>query len=251
MTIESILHQTFTGFEYIIIDGGSNDGSLHVIKEFADKITHWVSESDNGIYSAMNKGILKAQGEYLLFLNSGDWLADSEVLSNVFTKQQNADIIYGHMNFVSGTTSMIRKASAENEFSLAYFFTNSLCHPSTFIARRLFNGSLYDESYKIAADKKFFIEKIIFQNCTIQRVDAIISNFPTTGITCNPEYKTLIKEENDRIFAGIATPRFAKDMEIYRSNYHDIQSVIKIRKYKLLYLIFKLLKKFSSFFQRF
>ena len=71
-TIESVVSQTYTEFEYIIIDGASTDESVDVIKEYADKITFWVSEPDNGIYNAMNKGILKAKGEYLLFLNSGD-----------------------------------------------------------------------------------------------------------------------------------------------------------------------------------
>ncbi len=110
-TIESIVKQTFKDFEYIIIDGGSTDGSAEVIKEFADKITYWVSEPDKGIYNAMNKGILHAKGEYLLFLNSGDWLADDDLLSKVFCEPRTADIIYGHMNFVSGDKILLRRCN--------------------------------------------------------------------------------------------------------------------------------------------
>ena len=94
-TIESVVNQTFTDYEYLIIDGGSTDGSVEVIKEFADKITYWVSEPDKGIYNAMNKGILKARGEYLQFLNSGDWLVDNEVLFRVFSLNHFEDILYG------------------------------------------------------------------------------------------------------------------------------------------------------------
>ena len=95
-TIESVVSQTYTDFEYIIIDGASTDGSIGVINEFATPlnlpqrekkehpIINWISELDSGIYNAMNKGILKASGEYLLFLNSGDYLYNSEVLKNVF-----------------------------------------------------------------------------------------------------------------------------------------------------------------------
>jgi glycosyltransferase involved in cell wall biosynthesis len=251
LTIKSVLNQTYTDFEYLIIDGGSNDSSHDVIMENNNKLSYWISEPDNGIYNAMNKGILKANGEYLLFLNSGDWLNDNGVLARIFNTPRTADIIYGHMNFVSGTKSMVRRAASENEFSLAYFLTNSLCHPATFISRRLFDSSLYDESYRIAADKKFFIDKIIFQNCTLQKVDEVITNFPTTGITSNSEYQTLIKEENDKIFTSLFPPRLAKDIDIYRHNYRDIQNLLKVKKFDFLYLVFKLLKKTSGFFQRF
>src|SRR5215213_3812369 len=79
-TFDSVFNQTFTDFEYIIIDGGSSDGSEEIIKENADKFSYWVSEKDDGIYDAMNKGIAKATGDYLLFLNSGDHLLDSSIL---------------------------------------------------------------------------------------------------------------------------------------------------------------------------
>lgn len=78
-TIESVVAQTTREFEYIVIDGGSTDGSVDVIKEFSDYIDYWVSEPDKGIYNAMNKGVKVAHGDYCQFLNSGDWLYDSNV----------------------------------------------------------------------------------------------------------------------------------------------------------------------------
>ena len=79
-TIESVINQTFTDYEFIIIDGGSTDSSLEIIKQYANKITYWVSEPDNGIYNGMNKGIGQADGEYCFFLNSGDWMIENNTL---------------------------------------------------------------------------------------------------------------------------------------------------------------------------
>ena len=83
-TIESVVNQTCHDFEYIIIDGGSTDGSVDVIKQYADQIDYWVSEPDKGIYNAMNKGVAVAKGEYCLFLNSGDSLHNNSALAKVF-----------------------------------------------------------------------------------------------------------------------------------------------------------------------
>src|SRR5687768_8039033 len=97
LTIESILNQTYKDFEFIIIDGGSTDGSLDLIKQNEDKITSWISEKDKGIFNAMNKGILKATGEYLIMLNAGDLFHDPKVLQDIFEgKNHTEDILYGN-----------------------------------------------------------------------------------------------------------------------------------------------------------
>jgi len=250
-TIESVLSQTFTDFEYIIIDGGSSDGGLEILKEFDKNITFWLSEPDAGIYCAMNKGILRSEGDYLLFLHSGDWLADDGVLSRIFSKSRSADILYGDMNFVTDGRFSLRKAADENQLTLSYFFNNSLCHPATFIARRLFNDNLYDESYKSAADKKFFTEKIIMSNCSIKRLNEVVSNFNTEGHSSRPENKILIKEENERILNQLMQPRMVKDLLLIKNNFVDFKALIKIKKYSLLYFFFKGLKKAATLFQTF
>src|SRR5690348_5936351 len=94
-TLDSIFTQTFTDYEYIIIDGGSTDGSLEEIKKSQDKLVYWTSEKDEGIYNAMNKGIVKAKGEYTLFMNSGDYLYSEDTLNKVFENANNEDLIYG------------------------------------------------------------------------------------------------------------------------------------------------------------
>ena len=93
-TVESVLNQTWQEFEYIVIDGGSNDGSAEYIESQSEHIDYWVSEPDKGIYNAMNKGIAKARGEYLLFLNSGDHLYSAKVLEENYGKIADFDLIY-------------------------------------------------------------------------------------------------------------------------------------------------------------
>src|SRR6478735_1115877 len=95
-TIESVVSQSFKDFEYIIIDGGSTDGSKVLIEKYSESITYWVSEKDNGIYPAMNKGIQVANGEYLLFLNSGDWFYENTTLSMAIPMLRPFDIVYGN-----------------------------------------------------------------------------------------------------------------------------------------------------------
>jgi glycosyltransferase involved in cell wall biosynthesis len=234
-TIESVLNQTYKDIEYIVIDGGSTDGSIEIIKQYENQINYWISEPDKGIYNAMNKGILKATGEYLQFLNSGDCLVEETIITKVFEIPRIADIIYGHLNIVFDKDCKVHKSLNEDRLSLAYFFKDTLAHPSAFISRKLFNVGLYDENYKIAADKKFFIEKIIFQNCSIQQIDMIIVNFNTNGISYSPEYQSISKEENDKIFAQLLLPRISKDYE--NLNY-----------YENLYF-FQILKKLHFFYR--
>ena len=96
-TYESIVSQTFTDYECIVIDGGSTDGSREFIEQHQDRFAYWCSEKDNGIYHAMNKGIRQAKGEYLNFMNAGDAFACSKTLAGVFSEHRTADILYGYM----------------------------------------------------------------------------------------------------------------------------------------------------------
>ena len=101
-TIRSVVEQTYNEYEYIIIDGASSDKSKEVIQEYQRYIDFWCSEKDSGIYNAMNKGIQKASGEYLLFLNSGDVLNNSAVLADIHGFLSGEDFVYGDLVFVRG-----------------------------------------------------------------------------------------------------------------------------------------------------
>ena len=196
-TFDSIVNQTFTDYEYIVIDGGSSDGSKEVIEEYSSKINYWVSEKDKGIYNAMNKGIVQAKGEYCLFLNSGDWLVDSDVLEKVFLLKLEKDIFYGNILKVYSSLKIERDKSPQSSFlTLADMFFSTLNHPSTFIKKKLFNEyGLYNEEYKIVSDWAFFLKVIGLYNVSVKYIDVDISYYDTTGISSNNA--DLVKKERE------------------------------------------------------
>lgn len=140
-TMESVLGgQTFDDFEYIVIDGASDDGSKEVIEHYQDRLAYWCSERDRGIYHAMNKGIAQAKGDYLLFMNSGDCLVEG-CLSKVFTQENDADFIYGNsIGCVRGERlSYTPPAPSYRNLTFFQFYSASIGHQATFIRRRLFD----------------------------------------------------------------------------------------------------------------
>ena len=146
-TIESVVRQSFKDFEYIVIDGGSTDGSAELIKEHQDCIDYWVSEPDNGIYNAMNKGIKAAHGEYINFLNSGDCFYNNGVLEDTL-QHLKADIVHGKMYDQSkGKLPYL----IDRTPTMHYLYESSMQHPASFFRRELFKDSLYDENYRIVS----------------------------------------------------------------------------------------------------
>ncbi len=194
-TVESVVNQTWQEFEYIIIDGGSTDGSAEYIETQSNHFDYWVSEPDKGIYNAMNKGIVKATGEYLLFLNSGDHLNDSSVLeiNNIFLKEK--DIVYFNIKEIRGNTIIIKKCPQEITFS--YMVKDSIPHQSTFIRKSLFDSvGLYDEKLEIVSDWKFFIIALGKYKATYLYVDDDLSTFYIGGISShNDNFQKMLKEK--------------------------------------------------------
>lgn len=131
-TIESVIHQTYRDFEYIVIDGGSTDGSAEVLKEYDKDIDYWVSEPDKGIYNAMNKGIAQAHGDYLNFMNSGDCFYDKNVLENLSRKGLSSDIIVGRDYHFKESTQQGFATILPSRVSMITFVHNTLPHQSTF-----------------------------------------------------------------------------------------------------------------------
>lgn len=177
-TIESVVNQTYKDFEYIVIDGGSTDGSVDVIKEYTDKIDYWVSEPDKGIYNAMNKGIDVAKGEYLNFMNSGDVFCDIDTIGCVFKGNPNSDIICGN-------TMMPTRQEPPSEITFNTLFSGAICHQCAFIRATLMKKYRYDEKLKIVADRKFFIQALILDNCSYSTIDVDVVNYDTNGFSSN------------------------------------------------------------------
>ena len=176
-TIESVICQSYKDFEYIIIDGGSVDGSIEVIQEYADKVDYWVSEPDNGIYHAMNKGIIQAHGDYLNFMNSGDEFYDSEVLLEV-SNALDCDIVVGRMQHGKEIW-----AFPKEKITMLDLVQGTVLHQASFFCRRLFSQNKYDEKYKIVSDWKFYIQSLILENASFRNLDMMICKFTPGGIS--------------------------------------------------------------------
>lgn len=193
-TIDSVLIQTWKDFEYIVIDGGSTDGSKDVITQHINDLTYWVSEPDKGIYNAMNKGIQAATGEYLLFLNSGDFLKSRTVLDGAVHQLNNIDIVYADLEIIAGTRSYMK--NYPTTLSFKYFLSDTLPHPGSFIKKALFTKhGAYDESLQICADWKFFIEAICKHNVSYKHLDMVFACFLLNGISSSQQSKHIIDKE--------------------------------------------------------
>jgi glycosyltransferase involved in cell wall biosynthesis len=152
-TILSVINQTYTNVEYIIVDGASNDCTLDIIRKYEDKIDYWISEPDKGIYNAMNKGIDLATGEWINFINAGDGYYSNTVLQNIFeTEEIDADIIYGDTLHVYVFDSFVLKAMPLNSIFNKFPFG----HPSSFVRTKMIKMIKYDETYKCSGDYHFF-----------------------------------------------------------------------------------------------
>ncbi len=227
-TVNSVINQSCKEFEYIIIDGGSVDSSRQIIEKYLPSIHYWSSEPDDGIYPAMNKGIIKSAGEYCLFLNSGDYFVDRNVVSDFYGKQFHADIIAGTVNYVNGPPT--RKYIQPNPEDLTYdfFVKDSLMHQATFIKRALFERfGLYKPEYRIVSDWEFFFRVLLIHNCTYEVFNRAISNIDMQGISWQSEWKKTQEKEREQVFKNLL-PRLIpmqKELEMLRESNQEYQNL--------------------------
>ena len=230
-TIDSVIAQTCKDFEWIIIDGGSTDGSVELIKEYTDEVSYWISEPDNGIYNAMNKGITISHGEYIQFLNSGDCFFDKNVLSNVMPLLVGKDYYVGN-EMRNG--SLIKQKLSTTQQICNTMITNCISHQTTFINRRVFNiYGLYCEDKKIVSDWWLFFKSIIIGDATVEKLPFTIDIFDTTGISTNCQSDALA-EKQDFLLEYTRTQFL---MNFYISN-NDIVQALKSN--TLVFFIFRI-----------
>ena len=209
-TINSVISQSCKDFEYIVIDGCSTDGSGDLLRRYKKDITIGIIEPDTGIYNAMNKGVLHARGEYCLFLNSGDTLADSKVMENLLKLDLKADVITGDTILIPGSKTW----KAPHEVSLLTFMKGSLSHQSSLIRRSLLMRYPYDETNKIVSDWKFCIETLIMHGYSYAAVDMTISLYDKQGISSNPSFFAQADAEKRKSLSELIPERILCD---YRS----------------------------------
>lgn len=183
-TIDSVVAQTYRDFEWIVIDGGSTDGSRALIEQNASHLSYWVSEPDHGVYHAMNKGLDAAQGEYLLFLNSGDWLVAADTLEKCRLDSTSADVLYGDSLFVF--QDHIEEIRYPDPLSFNHLYKGFLGHASSFIKSSLLRKERYTEQYKIVSDWEFWI-KMALKDASFVHLPLSVSYFDTTGISSTNE----------------------------------------------------------------
>jgi len=182
-TLNSVKVQTFKNFELIVIDGGSTDGSIQTIENYSEIINYWLSEKDNGIYDAENKGILKAKGDYFLFLNSGDILVNRIVLEKVsHFLSGNKSIYYGDL--ILEKNGFQEKHLAPHEIDMDFMLNSTFWHPCVFMKSELFKDfGLYNTNFKIAGDYEFFIRCLLKPDITIEHIPEFITLFDGNGIS--------------------------------------------------------------------
>jgi len=240
-TMESVFTQTSHDFEYILVDGNSTDGSVELIRRFdlspvlspkerGERQFIWISEPDTGIYNAMNKGIRMAKGEYVHFLNSGDWLVDSRVVENMLKTLDDNDILVGNVISVR-PDGKVRYKKNTKKVSLMTFYRSTIEHTSAYIRRALFDQyGLYDENLKIASDWKWYMNVVGFHNAKVGFANTYVTYFDMTGISSIN--KQLDKEERRKILEELIPAPILVDYDHYA---FDIEQMERLKRYPLLY----------------
>lgn len=261
-TLESVAAQTYRNFEHVIVDGASTDNSLQIIKEYVNNnsinenpITiRWVSEPDNGIYNAMNKGIRKATGDYVQILNSGDILAAPDVTERIMgaleqtsniKHQTSVSLLYGNMIKKDYTTGKILGKSGEVEYSLHNYYTGTMNHDCCYIRKDLFeNHGLYDENLKIVSDWKWFLQVIGLGNVKPVYVDIDVTIFDASGISeTNLEQR---KKERRQVLEDLIPPAVLADYDAHAFEIEQVKRLRKYHLYGLFYFIERVLFKLNK-----
>ncbi len=197
-SIKSVLSQTYKNIEYIFVDGGSEDGTLDAIKKYDKHVTHIISEKDNGIYDAMNKGLRLAKGTIVYFLNTDDLLYDESVFETVvktFQRFPLADVVYGNAKLVyeDGENA---DAVYPNNLDWNHFRDRSLCHQSVFTKRSAFEKvGLFESQYKLAGDYAWILKSIWVHDLNYQHVPKPLSLFSMSGKHSSPANALLLENE--------------------------------------------------------
>lgn len=235
-TILSVINQTYSNIEYIIIDGKSTDGTVEIIKKYQKKIAYFVSEPDGGIYDAMNKGIEKATGDYIYFIGSDDYLVDEKIMSvvaNYLKEDRNIDILSGGV-WVLDEEQGLKKQNNPRPLMSEILAGTMLSHQGMFVRTNLMKLNMFNVEYKIAADFDFLI-KCVKNNCQVEYIDDSIAYYSdqgfssSSGIYCQLEYKKillnndLLKDSAHKfnkkiilVFLKIKTKMIAKKMGVWK-----------------------------------
>ena len=194
-TCDSVCAQSFGDYEWIVIDGGSTDGTLKILNDYEDAIKCLLSESDQGIYDAMNKGLRCSQGEHVIFMNAGDYFAGVDVLARV-NDMPEADLIVGNMVLKEKN----ELCEAPGQLPEGYLLRSMLPHQATFFKRSVFESfGLFDTSFRIAGDYEMYARLVESAKVSYSYIPVKISVFTGGGISSDRKQRCLRKRENHRV----------------------------------------------------
>lgn len=206
-TIKSVLSQSYTDYEYIVIDGGSTDGSVEMIKAHEDRLTYWVSEPDRGIYDALNKGLRRAHGEYVNCMNAGDTFASSHTLQQIVDENiaPGTALIYGNTVFAEPDGSRADLAPRPFWLNREYIHGMGICHQSLFVRTDLAQKHPFNERYRIAADYDSIL-RIHAEDGSTHYVPGAITVFDRTGVSSTHKKEGF--RETAKILHRYGTPQY-------------------------------------------
>jgi len=210
-TRESIASQTWIEYEWIVVDGGSTDGSKEVFNAEGLQPKHLLSEPDEGLYDAMNKGLRLAKGEYLQFLNSGDIFENPTILETVLgSSSHEEDLIYGDYSRLDSEGKQTYIQSPD-ELSLSLFFRKGLCHQSVFFKKEFLETvGEYDTRYRIAADWELMVRSLNM-GASSRRIPLSIVHFERGGLS--DQHETTSLAEREMLFKDLLAPAVLKDAQ--------------------------------------
>lgn len=213
-TIESVLGQTYRNIEYIIIDGGSTDGTLDVIRRFAPSLKHWVSRPDAGMYFAMNEGVARTTGEIVGIINSDDWYERDAVQSIVeeYLSSDRQTVLYGVTRYYDGD---------ELDMILSYDHrklpSRMINHPACFVPKAIYNRfGPFDTRYRVAADYDFLL-RVYRGGVPFKHLEKIIANFRHGGFSSrNLSAREVLRSRFENGYSGRAGYMLARALNAAR-----------------------------------
>ena len=227
-TTESIKKQTFVDYEWIVVDGGSTDGSLEFIQRKVEESDVWISEPDDGVYNAMNKGIKLASGEYTIFMNAGDRFHSSSVLEDC--SHITEDLAAGATDCVlfsdKESPLFVKRLNVPLQMTAKHIIAYGINHQSVFIRTALLKKRLYDESLKFVSDYKFFLQVLIEDNCSYQSLPVIVSDYDFSGMTSIQENQVRQDEERVKVLHELLYPRIYADYKLWIDGTTKLQKVL-------------------------
>jgi glycosyltransferase involved in cell wall biosynthesis len=229
-TVDSVVNQTWKEFEYIVIDGGSTDGSATYIEGQRINIDYCISEPDSGIYHAMNKGIKEATGDFLVFMNSGDVFYNETIIDSLVNQLNSTDeIVYGDVLLRNENNNKERIQTHPEKLNFSYFYNQTICQQACVIKRSLFDSIFYfNENYRISSDWEFLIYAIYIKRVKTRKINLLISIFDTSGVSGDSDFQKIATKEREQTI-NKHFPLYKEDFELLRSfssyRFHQLKQI--------------------------